>query len=138
MTLFQSPRLEPTIIIGIHETHAEDQHKHYETGMHNKETRLHRMMEGKNQKASHKANFVPHHRHSPSTSRFQRASRFASENTYPRNSHWTPIAFQHGHPKNHSFRHFPRFSNSAKCFCSVSIINFIQLIPGRPISQAVV
>ena len=84
MTLFQSPHLEPTINIGINETHAEDQHKHYETGMHKKETRLHRMIEGKNQKASHKANFVPHHQHSPSTSRFQRASRFASEKHLPK------------------------------------------------------
>ena len=37
-----------------------------------------------------KANFVPHHRHSPSTSRFWSASRFASEKTATQETHAGP------------------------------------------------
>ena len=101
MTLFQSRQLEPTINVGINETHMLKTNTN--TTRLECTTRRHdftRLREGKNKEASNKVNFMPQHRHFPSTSRFQRASRFASENTYPRNSHWTPTAFQHGHHRN--------------------------------------
>ena len=74
-----------------------------------------RLIEGKNREASNKANVKPHHRHSPSTSRFQRASRFASKKHLPKeltldSNHKNPSAAFSNSPTLQTVgpRHHPR------------------------------
>ena len=88
---FRARNLEPTINVGMSETHAEDQGKLYENGMYNEKTRLHQAGRKEENGSINQGQFRASSPTLPLDFTLLACSRFCVRgNNYTENSRWTP------------------------------------------------